>query len=52
MVLSWDRTQRKIFISLFFYYLVVFSFCFLLKVTVKAAAMGAIPGSAMVYFVY
>lgn len=28
------------------------TFNFLLKVTIKAAVMGAIPGSAMVYFVY
>lgn len=42
------------FIWLFFFFLIIIllTFNFQLKVTIKAAVMGAIPGSAVVYFVY
>lgn len=36
----------------FFLIIIWLTFNFWLKVTITAAVMGAIPGSAMVYFVY
>lgn len=37
----------------FFFFLIIWlTFNLLLKVTIKAAVMGAIPRSAVVYFVY
>lgn len=46
------NSKGNVYLTFFFLIIIWLTFNFQLKVTIKAAVMGAIPGSAMVYFVY